>query len=268
MSFVSNIVGGILGANAAGNAASVESSAAKQAQNLELQNQQAANTFQGNVWTGTQGAEAPYQSLGASSANQLQSLLGTGFQAPTLAQAEQTPGYQFQLQQGTQAIDQNAAANGTLMSGNTGVALQNYGQGLAQNAYQQTYNNALNQYMANYQSLLGGTQTGLSSTGQLASAGQAAAGNTANIDLTGAQQQAQQINNAAAATASGYLGEARGYGQMAGGIMSGIGSIFGGPSLSNISNTVGNWFSGGGSGSSSSGGFADPANMNANVATL
>jgi hypothetical protein len=208
MGIIGSLVSGFMGSNAANNAANTEATGANNAQNLEKQNQQNATDFQTGVWSGTQGAEQPYQTLGSTSANSLNNLLKTGFQAPTLQQAENTPGYQFTLQQGTKAIDANAAANGTLLSGNTGKALEDYGQGLASTTYQQDYQNALNTYMTNYQSLMGGTQTGLSSTAQLGNFGQAAASDISNLDLTGGVQQAQQINNAAAARASGYLGSA------------------------------------------------------------
>src|SRR6266478_2472919 len=208
MSFVSSLVGGILGSNAANDAANVGVKGAQQAQQLEKTNQDAANQFQQGVWSGTQTAEQPYQALGSTSANNLADLLKRGFQAPTLEEARNTPGYQFQLEQGTNAINENAAATGNLMSGNTGVALQKYGQGLADTSYQQDYQRALDTYTANYQSLLGGTNAGLTSTGQLGTFGQEAATNTAHTDLTAAQQQATQINNAAAARASGYLGSA------------------------------------------------------------
>ena len=178
MSAIGSIVGGILGSNAAGQAADVESKAAQQAQALEKTNQTSAINAQNAALSSTTAAEQPYQALGSTSANSLANLLQQGFQAPTLAQAQATPGYQFQLQQGTQAIDENAAANGTLMSGNTGTALQNYGQNLAQGAYQQTYQNALNQYIANSSTLQGAVNSGLSSTGQLAGANQASAQNT------------------------------------------------------------------------------------------
>lgn len=46
-----------------------------------------------------------------------------------------TPGYQFQMDQGTKAIERQGAAKGMLGSGNTLTALTNYGQGLAQNFY-------------------------------------------------------------------------------------------------------------------------------------
>lgn len=51
-----------------------------------------------------------------------------------------TPGYQFALDQGRQAIERSAAARGGLASGNTLAALTEFGQGLAD----QTFNNYLN----------------------------------------------------------------------------------------------------------------------------
>jgi hypothetical protein len=225
MSFVSSLVGGILGSGAANDAASVESQAAKKAQDLEKQNQTDALNAQNGVWSGTQAAEQPYQDLGRTSANSLRNLLQTGFKAPTLAEAEQTPGFKFNLEQGTNAINQNAAANGTLMSGNTGVALEKYGQNLAETTYQQDYQNAMNSYMANYNTLQGGTNTGLTSTGQLGQFGQEFANNTGNIDLTAADQQAKQINNAAAARASGYLGSAGAWSGAAGGMAAGAANL-------------------------------------------
>lgn len=51
------------------------------------------------------------------------------------AKIEATPGYKFQMDQGTKAIERQGAAAGMLGSGNTLTALTNYGQGLAQNFY-------------------------------------------------------------------------------------------------------------------------------------
>jgi hypothetical protein len=226
MSFVSSLVGGILGSNAADNASQDLQQGAHQAQQVEANNQKNAQDFQTGVWSGTQTAEQPYQSVGSTSANALQSLLGKGFQQPTLQDLEKTPGYQFQLQQGTRAIDENAAANGTLLSGNTGTALQSYGQGLAQTAYQNDFQNALSTYMANLQGDTAGTGVGLTSTGQLAQAGQAAASNITGLDLRSSEDQALQLNNAAAARAGGALGSAAAWGTAAGGMASSAEDIF------------------------------------------
>lgn len=228
MSFIGNIVGGILGANASNKAADAGVSGAQAAQKLELQNQQNAIASQNTATSTNTANEQPYQELGSTSAGRLNDLLGTGFTAPTLAQAQQNPGYEFALQQGTDALNKSGAATGQLMTGTQGTALQKFGQGLGEQNYQQVYNNALQNYMTNYQTLLGGTNVGQQAVGEEGQLGQAGAQNLANVDLTGAQQQALQLNNAAAARASGYLGAAKGYGQLAAGIGSGIGDLAGG----------------------------------------
>jgi hypothetical protein len=144
------------------------------------------------------------------------------FQAPTLQQAEQYPGYQFQLQQGQRAIQNSAAAKGGLVSGGTAEALNNYAQGSAQSDYQNVYNQAMQEYLNSYNiynsnqanqynrlaSLAGLGQT---ATQQLGAQGQAAAGNVANISLGAGQQIGQSIQNRGAATASGYAGAANAF---------------------------------------------------------
>ncbi len=56
---------------------------------------------------------------------------------------QQSPGYQFQLQQGLQGVNQSAAAQGLLGSGAQGQALTQYGQNYAA-GYYQNYLNQLN----------------------------------------------------------------------------------------------------------------------------
>jgi hypothetical protein len=218
----SSIAGGIMQGNAAGNAAQAQKTYAQQAQELEQQNQQAGVTFQNNEWTGQQTAEQPYLQLGSTSANAYADLLKNPFTAPTLAQAEKTPGYQFNLQTGTQAIDENAAATGNLMSGNTGTALQKFGEGLATTTYQQAYQNALTQFLTNLNAAGQGVNSGLSATQQLGSFGQSAANNLSNLYLTGGQQQASQLNNQGAAIAAGDVGQANAYSNMLNGVANGV----------------------------------------------
>lgn len=52
-----------------------------------------------------------------------------------------TPGYQFRMSQGTEALERSASAKGNLMSGGTAGALVKYGQGLADQTFQQTLAN-------------------------------------------------------------------------------------------------------------------------------
>ena len=68
-------------------------------------------------------AQAPFESLGAPAASQLQALL-TG-------QAGVTPLGQAQIDAGTQAVEASAAARGGLLSGDTARSLQELGQQVA-----------------------------------------------------------------------------------------------------------------------------------------
>ena len=125
--------------------------------------------------------------------------LGLGGQAgnqSAMTALQNTPGYQFQLQQGDNAITSQDAASGKTGSGNEGIALSNYNQGLAGT----TYNN----YVSQLQPFLGasnsaatgvaGVDTGLGSAlnqnaqslGQAQLAGNMGIGNAnANSDLAG-----------------------------------------------------------------------------------
>jgi hypothetical protein len=106
-------------------------------------------------------ALAPYQqNYNAASAGQTAygNALGVNGQAGSAAalQAFQNsnPGYQFQMQQGQNAVLANQAATGQLASGNTNLDLTNYGQGLANQSY--------NQYVQNLQPYLGAANSAAS----------------------------------------------------------------------------------------------------------
>jgi hypothetical protein len=152
---------------------------------------------------------------------------GEKFNAPTNVTEQNDPGFQFRLQQGTDAIQRSAAAKGNLLTGGTAKDLMDYGQNSASNEYGNVYNRALGEYQQRYNifqqhqadqynrlaSIAGLGQTAV---GQLNSAGSNAAGNIGNILLTSGQQQANQLNNAAAARASGYVGGANAWGSTLG----------------------------------------------------
>lgn len=234
MSTAAIVAGGIAsaGIGAAGSviAGGEQAGAAKTAAQLQAQEQQQALQFQKQEWQTQQGNMAPWVTAGQGAVGSLANLQNQGaagqgplapwtqqFQAPSLQQAQQEPGYNFALQQGTNALTNSAAASGNLLTGNTGEALQQYGQNLGEQNYQNVYNRALQQYQLGYNqyqqnqgnlfnryaAIAGLGQT---ATGQLGSEGQAAAGNVGNIALTGGAQIGQQLNNAAAAQASGYVG--------------------------------------------------------------
>lgn len=105
--------------------------------------------------------------------------------APTTADFQSSPGYNFQLQQGTNAITNNASALGGVNSGNTLKALQGYGTGLANQDYWNFYN-----------AFTGNQNRVATSLGSLAGAGQNAA---ANLGSAGSNLGTQVGNNNAAA---------------------------------------------------------------------
>lgn len=63
-----------------------------------------------------------------------------------LASLQATPGYQFQLQQGLQSVNNSAAANGSLLSGATLQGINNYAQGQASTGYQAAWQRAQQAY--------------------------------------------------------------------------------------------------------------------------
>jgi len=105
------------------------------------------------------GALTPYTDVGASTIGMLSKYLqGTGAQqagvgggganllstfAPTMAQLEATPGYQFAREQGLGAMANSAAAKGLGMSGNLVRGMGEYATGFAS----QTFNDQLKNYL-------------------------------------------------------------------------------------------------------------------------
>ena len=97
----------------------------------------------------------PYSKAGRWGLEQYQNLLRN----PSVI--KDTPGYQFRLDQGLEAMERSAAARGMLMSGATGESLQRYGQDYASLEFDKSLNRMSN----------------------LAQFGQAADTNLANIDI-------------------------------------------------------------------------------------
>lgn len=85
----------------------------------------------------------------------------TPFVAPDPSQVQNDPAYQFDVQQGLNALQHSAAAKGGLLSGNTLRAISDYGQGQASNEYQNIFNRALQTNQTNNQNALGFGNLGL-----------------------------------------------------------------------------------------------------------
>jgi hypothetical protein len=234
-----SVGGAAIASSGASKAATTQANAADTAAQLQAQEAQNALNFQEQEFSTQQQNLAPWLSAGKGALGNLSELTSTPgqglltpwtqtFNAPTLAQAEQYPGYQFQEQQGQEALQNSAASQGNLLSGNTLEALSRYGQNFAQSDYTNVYNQALQQYLNSYNIFQNNQANeynrlaGISGTGQntattLGSEGQAAAQNEGNISLTTGAQQGQDIQNAAAAEASGYVGGANAWSGALGG---------------------------------------------------
>ena len=123
--------------------------------------QSGANTANQDITQSTQQAVAPYTALqptlaaGTGALGNALGLNGPAGNQSALAQLQTTPGYQFTLGQGNNAINAAAAANGTLNSGNQLTALGNYDTGLAQNTYS-NYVSQLAPYLTGAQNVAGG----------------------------------------------------------------------------------------------------------------
>lgn len=194
---IGGVASSVIGGNAATSAAQTEANASNQASQVELQ-----------MFDQTQANESPYLAAGGNALAALQQGIGLGpgtnnsgtgpLNAPfTLAQFQNSPGYQFQLQQGENAVLNNASALGGVNSGNTLKALTSYGQGVANQSYQQAYNN----YVAQQNQQFGQLQT-------LAGSGQNAAANLGALGTQTANSVGANTVNAGNASAAGQVGAA------------------------------------------------------------
>jgi hypothetical protein len=125
---------------------------------------------------------------------------GTNGQTSPLQALENTPGYQFSLQQGLQGVENSAAARGMQLSGATLKDLNNYAQGTAQQTYQTQVSDAMQ---------MAGLGSGAAGT---ASGNTVATGANIGSTITGAGNQVgSNMIGAGNAQAAGQVGSANAY---------------------------------------------------------
>lgn len=93
-------------------------------------------------------ALSPYASTGTAANNEIASMLGLDGKSSSediLKKLQSTPGYQFQQQQGQQALDRSLAAKGMGFSGAALKAASNYNTNLANTYYKDYLNQLQNQ---------------------------------------------------------------------------------------------------------------------------
>lgn len=188
VSVVGSVASSLIGADASRKAANTQADAANTATNAQLE-----------MYYQSREDTAPWRAVGERMLNTLAQKVATG-----PGSFIKSPGYDFRLKEGLNAIESSASARGNVLSGATLKALNRYGQDYASNEYQ----NFLNQYyqsLTPYQSLAGVGQT-------------AAAQNAQNAMATGSNI-AQNTLAAGQAQASGAINQAN---AITGGINSGI----------------------------------------------
>ena len=200
-------------------AANIQASADIQAQtmadNTQMQMFNQEQAVQKGNYDTAEGQLQPFLQAGQTAAGQLSADTAPGgslAQNFSLSDLTQDPGYQFDLQQGTQAVQRSAAAAGTLNSGGTLKAISNYTTGLASNEI----NNAYNRYITNqnnqFNRLSSLAGIGTNALGQSVNAGS----NYTNASTQLSDNTANQVSNnqltttvaAGNATAGGVVGGA------------------------------------------------------------
>lgn len=193
------VVGGVIASDGAGDAADTQAQGARDAADAQLQAQREAIK-----------AQQPFLDAGYASTNKLLQLLGLGgdkassdygslntpfsFKPEDLAS---TPGYQFQLQQGQNALDRRAAASGGFYSGAALKDATGYAQNLANSTFGDEYNRQFNAYQTGranilnpLQAMSGQGQTSANTVSGVATNGGNALANilTGNANAQGAAQ--------------------------------------------------------------------------------
>ena len=178
----------VLGAASSNRAAKAQSGAAGQA--ADLQREQFERQME---------LQAPFREAGVRALNKLEA--ASEYTPFGMAQFQADPGYGFRFDQGQKALERSAAARGGLISGNTGGALQQFGQGLASQEYQNAFNRYQTERSARLNPLQSLAGVGQTSVNQLGAAGQ-----------NYASGMGEALGAAGQARASGYMGGANAIG--------------------------------------------------------
>ncbi len=209
-------LGGMFGSGALSAGASLanglmQSNSARGAAQTQQQAANNATALQQNIYDTNQANLAPFITNGAQATNTLASYLKDGTLGGKFTNADLNanlaPNYQFQLQQGEQALQNSQAARDGIMGGAAQKEMQNFVQGTAAGAYQNAYNNWLSTQQNTYNQLaqLGGLgenaaamqgNTGANIGSNIASTQIGAANAQAASQIAGANALSGGVNNA------------------------------------------------------------------------
>lgn len=189
LSTVGSLIGSNQSANAAKDAASLQSAAANQA---------AATTKE--QYEQNRADMMPWLQAGQAGLGRLSDYLGTSGNTGaegygsltkpfTMADYQADPGYQFRLAEGQKALDRTSSSKGSYFSGNQLKAAQNYGQQAASQEFGSAYGRFRDTQNDIYNRLAGISGTGQVSATNLGAQGAAATNNVGNYLTSGAAAQ-------------------------------------------------------------------------------
>jgi hypothetical protein len=230
---IAALVGGALGIGSS----VISRNATKQAAGAQKAAATDSNTLQRDIYNQNSTTLAPYVSQGSSYNQPINALLGSNpFKSSTGATFQESPGYQFALQQGLGAVNAGMGASGLVNSGARMKALLTTGIGHANQDYYNWKNQDnndlanMNQATGQYLNAMTGQQgMGLSAAGAQAGVGLNYANNVSNNNwnTANATGNAALVNGANTnALMSGLAGAA---GQYFGGGFMGRQSSYGAP---------------------------------------
>lgn len=193
------VIGGVASVASAG----IQSSAASKASKAATDAATANNALEKSIYDSNVGLAQPTISRGNQAGDLLSNFLGLSGD-PAKAQAALqsylgSTGYQFQFDQGENAVTQNKAVNGSLDSGGTLKALTQYGQNigsLTTGSYLDRLTNLVNSGNSAISSVSG---QGQSYAGAVSNNNNSAADATGNAALSSASNTSSVINNLAGA---------------------------------------------------------------------
>lgn len=174
-----SLAGGLLGANAASDAANTQAGAARYA--ADLQKAQ---------FDTTRADLAPYRKAGTLALKDLQGRLPELTAPFDLSKFQESPAYQFNLDQGMKALNKGAAARGQFYNPATLQDIAKFSQGLASNEFQNAFSNYQTNNANIWNRLYGLTGLGEQAATQTGALGATAAGNIGNALTGGANAQA------------------------------------------------------------------------------
>lgn len=187
-----------------------QSKATSKASKTQQDAQKYAADIQKQMYDTTRGDLAPYNTAGQAATTQLSNRLSDLTSPITMDEntLQNTPGYQFNLQQGLKGVQNSAAARGLGTSGAALKGAATYATGLADSTYQNQFSNAVTNQTNAYNRLMGVSTLGESAAAQTGAYGTQTGANIGNQAVATGQSIGNNQIQSGNAQAAGYLGAA------------------------------------------------------------